>query len=110
MIEIVSQETNKEDATVTIRLRPQEIRLGVVKLTKYEVEEILTEMKVKRGKRISGDYTVCNKSTFPDEYVMVYELPQHQKKVDKKSEQKVDKSPEPVKIKKTTTRRKKTGG
>ena len=101
MIEILSQTVNKAEGTLTIRLRPQDIRLGVVKLSEPELENILTEMGIKRGNRIAGPYTVCNKNTFPDEYAMLYELHSPRKRAPKKVEKKLDNSAEPVKIKKT---------
>mgnify|MGYP003116845693 CR=1 FL=1 len=110
MIEVLSQKIDKKEGTLTIHIQPQNIRLGIVKLIEPQVEAILDEKGIKRGKRIGGSYTVCNKNTFPDDYFMVYELAGTKRKITKKVEESLDKSPEPVKIKKTTTRRKKTGG
>jgi hypothetical protein len=108
MIEVVERK-DEEAKKLFLKVRPQHLKEGVIKLSPGRVEEVLDQLGIVRGKCLSSQ-TVCNKPNFPKEYEFVYELPQPKKKVVKKVIEKVDKSTESVTLEKATTRKKKFGG
>jgi len=96
----VSERRDEEAGHIYLTIRPQHLREGVIKLSTMEVERILDQMGIERG-RCLGSQTVCNKPNFPKVYEFVYEIPKPAKKVVKK----LDKPAESVTLKKATRRR-----
>tara|TARA_R110002074_G_scaffold127231_1_gene266085 strand:+ start:2181 stop:2507 length:327 start_codon:yes stop_codon:yes gene_type:complete len=108
MIELKKQFIDKESGNIVVVISLPHPNKGVYRYSSEQVEKKLDTMGVKRGKCLTPTQ-VCNKPGNPLEYQISYK-PVVAKKVSQKSEEKLDKSSESVKITKTTTRRKKTGG
>ena len=108
MINILFQEIDEETGNLKLTVAPRHLKDGVVKISNLQIEKILDEMGIKRGKWLNP-CTISNKPNCAKTYVLIYESAK-KKQPAKKSEQTLDKSSKPVTLKKTTTRKKKTGG
>ena len=108
MIEIKRQSVDEESGNIMITVALPHPRERLCRYNVEQVEKELDALGVKRGKNLRPTQ-MCNKPGHPREYQLLYE-PVKAKKTPQKREEKLDKKSEHVKITKTTTRRKKTGG
>ena len=104
MISVIERRDEKA-GHIYLTIKPQHLREGVIKLSTTEVENVLDQMGIVRGRCLASE-TVCNKPNFPKVYEFVYEIPKSTKKIVKK----LDKSEKPVTLKKASSgrRRKRT--
>jgi|15BtaG_2_1085339.scaffolds.fasta_scaffold00179_23 hypothetical protein len=102
MIEIINKSVNQENGEISVSLKPQPIKKGVIKLTRHQVADIISST-IEVGELVGGQ-TVCNKVNFPTDYTFTF------KPLVKKEKKIIDKPKEPVMLKKTRTRKPKTTG
>jgi hypothetical protein len=112
MIKINSQKINEETNELILKVElPEYLKYGYgnIRLSESKVESILDELGVKRGKW-KNPRTLGNRPPKFDRFqTLVFKLPL-QKSQPKKITKEVDKKSDHVKLKKTTTTRKKIGG
>ena len=118
MFKINVQKTDEETGELILEVElPERLKhgIGTIRLTSQEVESILDEMGIKRGKWVNPrdlgnrppQFNRFQKLVFKP---VVKRAPVNRKQAAKKNEKKVDNTPEPVILKKTNTGRKKAGG
>ena len=109
MIKIKSQKVNEETGELILEVELPEYMKhghGNVRLSESKVESILDELGIKRGKWKNPRQLGNRPPKFYRFQTLVFELPRVKKQVQKTIKE-VDKTPNHVKLKKTTPTRKK---